>query len=245
MPARHDLVTDPRLAANLLTARRGTAYFSRKLAELSDDDFDAPSLLPGWTRRHVIAHVGFNARALTRLLEWAASGNETPMYAGPDQRLHEIEDGATLKPIALRHLVSHSNVHLNVEWRDLSPAAWQTEVRTAQGRTVPASETAWMRSREVWIHAVDLNNGGRFHDFPPDLLDRLLTDITTTWRQRGTGSDLALNPADRKGSINVGADPVRQITGSAADLTCWATGRGSNGVVSSSDGSVPQPPRWL
>ena len=61
VPARHDQVDDPRLAANLLTVRRGTAYFSRKLAELSDDDFDAPSLLPGWTRRHVIAHVGFNA----------------------------------------------------------------------------------------------------------------------------------------------------------------------------------------
>ena len=62
-------------------------------------------------------------------------------------------------------------MHLNVEWRDLSPAAWQAQVRTAQGRIVPAGETAWMRSREVWIHAVDLNNGGSFADFPPDLLD--------------------------------------------------------------------------
>ena len=86
MPARLDQVDDPRLAASLLTARRGTAYFARKLAELGDEEFDAPSLVPGWTRRHVIAHVGYNARALTRLLEWAATGIETPMYAGADQR---------------------------------------------------------------------------------------------------------------------------------------------------------------
>ena len=245
MPARHDQVDDPRLAAGLVTARRGTAYFSRKLAELSDDDFDAPSLLPGWTRRHLIAHVGYNARALTRLLEWAATGIETPMYAGPEQRAREIDDGATLTPIALRHLVSHSTVHLNGEWRDLTPTAWHTTVRTAQGRTVPASETTWMRTREVWIHAVDLNNGGSFDDFPPDLLDALLTDITGTWRQRGDGPGLALKPTDRKDSISVGANPAVQITGTAADLTRWAAGRGSNDIAIAGAHTVPQPPRWL
>lgn len=245
MPARHDQVDDPRLAASLLTARRGTAYFARKLAELKDDDFDAPSLVPGWTRRHIIAHVGYNARALTRLLEWAATGVENPMYASAEQRLQEIEAGATLKPMALRHLVSHSNVHLNVEWRDLSPAAWQTQVRTAQGRTVPASETAWMRSREVWIHAVDLNNGGSFTDFPPDVLDGLLTDITAVWRQRGKGLQLRLSPTDRDDSIDVGTDPTEHITGSAADLTRWATGRGRNGVAVTGTETVPAPPRWL
>lgn len=245
MPARHDHVDDPRLAATLLTARRGTAYFSRKLAELRDADFDAPSLIPGWTRRHVIAHVGYNARALTRLLEWAATGIETPMYDSVEQRNQEIAAGATLKPIALRHLVSHSNVHLNVEWRDLSPTAWQAEVRTAQGRAVPAGETAWMRSREVWIHAVDLDNGGSFTDFPPDLIDSLLTDITGTWRQRGTGLHFSLTPTDRDNSIDVGTGPTQHLTGSAADLTRWATGRGANGVTVIGAVEVPPPPRWL
>jgi maleylpyruvate isomerase len=167
------------------------------------------------------------------------------MYASPEQRAQEIDDGATLKPIALRHLVSHSNVHLNVEWRDLSPAAWQAQVRTAQGRTVPASETAWMRTREVWIHAVDLNNGGSFDDFPPDLLDGLLTDITGVWRQRGTGLQFRISPTDRNGSIDVGTHPTENVTGNTADLTRWATGRGANGVVVTGDGDVSTPPRWL
>jgi len=231
VPARLDQVDDPRLAASLLTARRGTAYFARKLAELGDEEFDAPSLVPGWTRRHVIAHVGYNARALTRLLEWATTGIETPMYAGAEQRLREIENGASLQPIALRHLVAHSNVHLNVEWRDLSPAAWQAQVRTAQGRTVPAGETAWMRSREVWIHAVDLNNGGSFRDLPSDLLDALLTEITRVWRQRGTGPELTLIPADRTVAFTVGTNPTVHITGSAADITRWAMQIGNQAFV--------------
>jgi maleylpyruvate isomerase len=245
MPARYDQVDDPALAARLLTARRGTAYFTRKLADLGDDDFGQPSLLAGWTRAHVIAHVGYNARALTRLLEWAATGLETPMYTSSEQRAQEIAEGATLKPIALRHLVAHSNVHLNVEWRDLPADRWRHTVRTAQGRTVPVSETAWMRTREVWIHAVDLNNGGSFRDFPPDLIDALLSDITGTWRKRRQGLHLLVTPTDRPGGIVLGDHPSVQINGTAADLTRWATGRGKAHLTASTGDVVPDPPRWL
>src|SRR3954471_5387163 len=158
MAARTDSVPDQQLAGALLLARRGQAYFSRKLNELRDDEFDAPSLLPGWTRRHLVAHVGYNARANARLVEWAATGVETPMYYSPTQREDEIEFGATLPIEALRNLSAHAAVHLNVEWRDLTEEAWSHEVRTAQGRLVPVRETVWMRTREVWIHAVDLDN---------------------------------------------------------------------------------------
>ena len=72
MVARHDQTTDPVLLDALLQARRGTAFFARKLNELTDADLDGVSLLPGWTRRHVVAHVGYNARAIARLVEWEA-----------------------------------------------------------------------------------------------------------------------------------------------------------------------------
>lgn len=244
MPARHDQVDDPQLAAGLLTARRGTAYFARALAELDDADFDGPSLVPGWSRRHVIAHVGYNARALTRLLEWAATGVETPMYVDAQQRWAEIELGSTLTPIALRHLVSHSNVHLDVEWRDLPAGSWGALVRTAQGRTVPASETVWMRTREVWIHAVDLDNGATFRDFPAAVVDGLLADVTRAWRTRGERLDLTLTPVDRDAAVPVGDDPRVTVSGTAADLARWATGRGDRGVTAAT-GDAPVAPRWL
>ena len=96
MVARTDNVTDPSITAALLLARRGQAYFSRKLNELSDSEFDEPCRLDGWNRRQLIAHVGLNARALTRLVEWARTGIETPMYTSPQQRTEEIEFAATL-----------------------------------------------------------------------------------------------------------------------------------------------------
>src|SRR5690606_16135534 len=106
MPAAHDRTHDLKLRATLGLARQGTAYFARHLDLLSDADFDAPSLLPGWSRRHVVAHVAFNARALTRLASWAATGVERAMYESAEKRDAEIEEGATRSPAELRELAT-------------------------------------------------------------------------------------------------------------------------------------------
>jgi maleylpyruvate isomerase len=248
MVARQDKVTDPAIVAGLLLARRGQAYFSRKLAELADAELAEPSLLPGWTRAHVAAHVGLNARALTRLTQWAATGVETPMYATVEERDREIELGATLPVRAIRTLSDHAAVHLTVEWRDLEDEAWRHEVRTAQGRDVPVSETVWMRTREVWLHAVDLDNGGRLDDFPPELVDGLLRDLGVVWRRRGTGLDLVLTPTDRDWTIRVSEDARTVATGTAVQLVAWGTGRvsagSSDGVQVDGRAALPAPP-WL
>jgi maleylpyruvate isomerase len=244
--ARYDADTAPH--EMLALARRGTAYFARKLNELRDDELDAPSLLPGWTRRHLVAHVGYNARALTHLTEWARTGVETPMYRDPEQRAREIARGVTLPTRALRHLFDHSAVHLNVEWRDLSSDQWGAQVRTAQGRTVPVSETAWMRAKEVWIHAVDLDNDGSFLDFPSAFVDLVLDDVLAAWTRRSEVADLAVVPTDRPGAPDAGrrvygAGSV-EVSGRAADLARWLTGRGAR-RLSAPSGELPALPRWF
>ncbi|MET8873195.1 maleylpyruvate isomerase family mycothiol-dependent enzyme [Nocardia sp. NPDC004604] len=236
----HDLSLDEQLR----TARRGTAYFSQKLAELTNGEFDHDTPLRGWTRRHLIAHVGYNAAALCRLLDWAATGIETPMYSSADQRAAEIAEGATLNAGALRNLVSHTAARLDEKWRHLPAAAWSAKVRTAQGRVVPTSQTVWMRTREVWIHAVDLGNGAQFNDFPPVVLDGLLTDIVNAWRSREAGSDLIL-AVDNRAPIAICDQTSQQTTvsGSLAAIVRWAAGRGSIGIRI--NGPQATPPRWL
>jgi maleylpyruvate isomerase len=252
MVARQDQTTDPELLESLLQARRGTAFFARKLNELSDADLDGPSLLPGWTRRHVAAHIGYNARAIARLIEWAATGVETPMYASTDIRDKEINFGATLSPIALRNLFDHSAVHLNVEWRDLPADAWRHLVKTAQGRIVPAEETVWMRTREVWTHAVDLDNGATFADIPAPVLTRLLTDITGAWKTRGTDTGLLIRVTGPQPALELGSagpDAPLVVSGPLAGVTRWATGRGTDSVTATQNGApldtVPAAPKWI
>ena len=250
MVARHDQTTDPVLLEGLLQARRGTAFFARKLNELTDAELDGDSLLPGWTRRHVVAHVGYNARAVSRLVEWAATGVETPMYPSVEVRNYEIDFGATLSPIALRNLFDHSAVHLNVEWRDLPADSWHHKVKTVQGRTVPAEETVWMRTREVWVHAVDLDNGATFKDIPAPVLERLLKDITDAWHARGTDKDLVVQVDGTALSFGdtTAASPTI-VSGPLAAIAQWATGRGTDGTTAQHDGGsvtpVPAAPAWI
>ena len=246
MVARQDLTTDEDLKAQLLLVRRGTAFWSRKVNELTDDELDGPSLLPGWSRRHVIAHVGYNARALTRLVQWANTGVETAMYSSPQARNQEIAYGATLPSRALRHLNDHASVSLNVEWRDTPEAAWSHEVRTAQGRTVPATETVWMRNREVWIHAVDLDNGARFSDVPAEVLTRLLSDIVGNWaaKDKDPGLRIQVCDAPELGELGAGAgqDAGILVRGDLAAVAQWASGRGGARLEAGADVANP---RWI
>jgi len=245
MPARTDQSTDPDVTAGLATVRLATASFRRALAHVDDVGFDAASGLPGWTRRHVVAHVGYNARALSRLVVWAETGAELPMYASSQQRDREIELGATLRPQALRSLVDHSAIELDVRWRDLPADRWSHPVVTAQGRQVPVSETLWMRTREVWLHAVDLCAGTSVGDIPEPLQRRLLDDVTSVWSRRGDHQGWVLQEAAGREQVwgNAHAGSVT-VSGSMSGLLAWATGRRGPGVTFSL-GPVRPAPRWI
>jgi maleylpyruvate isomerase len=234
----HDL----KLSERRLIARRGTAFFAQRLAELSDDELEGDSLLDGWTRKHLVAHVGHNAAALCRLMDWAATGVETPMYPSAEHRDREIKEGATLSAAALRNLFDHTVARLDERWRHLPGSRWAAPVHTAQGRAVPASETVWMRTREVWIHAVDLDNGAQFSDLPDVVLESLLAEIVEAWRRRRVGTELVLEVMGAE-PVPVGDDGGLSVRGSLPALVRWAAGRGAVDV--SSDGELAPAPRWL
>jgi len=236
----HDLA---RTEQSVLT-RRGTAYFAERLAALDDDEFGEPTLLKGWTRRHLIAHVSNNAVALGNLIDWAATGIETPMYTSPEQRERDIEVGAMLSPAALRNLFDDTVVRLDEKWQALPDAAWDAKVRTAQGRSVPAAETLWMRNREMWIHAVDLANGARFDAFPEVIASSLLDDVVAVWRTRNVGAGMAYRIDDRSPvTVLPETATVTTITGSLAAVAGWATGRGAIGITTT--GPEAAAPGWL
>ncbi len=160
----------------------GHRYFLARLAQVSDDELSAPSALPGWTGRHILSHVGHNARAVGRLAHWAATGEPTPMYSGPDARAAEIALGARWDPARLRSFVVVEQDALAAAFEKLDVEHWATEVVTAQGRHVTAAALPWLRTREVWIHAADLHGAADFSDFPPPLLDELIADVLR-WRR--------------------------------------------------------------
>lgn len=214
----------------------GYDYFASSLKLISDTELAQPSALPGWTGKHVISHVGYNARALARLAHWAATGERTPMYPNPATRDKEIQAGANWSVPTLRAFVEQEQRHLTTALARITGEAWQAKVVTAQGRTITAETIPWLRTRELWIHACDLPGGGEFADFPDDVVDALLDDALA--RRRTTQSlDVSVLATDR---------PSRTVVGQAADLTRWLTGRGTSPTLHTPAGTpLPHLPLWL
>jgi maleylpyruvate isomerase len=165
--ARYDAPSAP--AEDLLLARRGTAYFARKLNELTDSELDLPSRRPGVSRRHLVAFAGYQARMLAELVAWARESRTGPLPRCAEVEADEIDWGLTLPSHALRNLFQHAVVHLDVEWRDLSDQQWDRTVEDADGNEVAVRETPAMRAHTLWSLALDLNAGATIAHVPPEL----------------------------------------------------------------------------
>jgi maleylpyruvate isomerase len=229
----------------LAWAQDGTGRLLALLSRLDDKELDVPSPLPRWSRRHVLAHVAANADALCRLAHWARTGEERRMYASPAQRDAEIEVGSVRPAAELRNWVADSGAQLAEDLARLPGPAWQAPVLTAQGRTVPASEIPWMRAREVYVHAVDLDAGIGFADLPEDFLTALLDDVTSRRSALGTGPALAVTAVDTSTSWQVtGQGEVRPVQAPLPVLAAWLTGRCTVGLLDAA-GTLPDLPAWL
>ena len=212
----------------------GEKFFTAALDRLDDDALDGPSLLPGWSRRIVVAHVARNADALVNLLTWARTGHETPMYPSPEARDAAITETAARPAADLRTDALAAADRLAAAVRQLGPDAWSREVRTAQGRTVPASEVLWMRCREAWVHAVDLDAGLGFGDMPDAVLAALIDDVHRTWQRRGEAPEVVLTAGARTWGAGTAT-----VSGDLDDLAAWTTGR------TPARAGMPALPAWL
>lgn len=223
----------------------GTAQLLEVLDRCPDAQLDGGTGLRDWSRRHLLAHLGFNAQALRRLVSWARTGTETPMYASAEQRNREIEDGSAWPPDRLRAFVRDTAAALAADLQALPAQCWDREVRTAQGRTVPAAVVPWMRVREVTVHLVDLDLGVGFDDLPPEVCAALVEDVAALRSTRGDGPALSLRAPDGATWEVAGQGPPVTVQGSPAQLARWMTGRGAGRLADSSGAPVPALRPWL
>ncbi|CAM5703093.1 hypothetical protein SHIRM173S_01803 [Streptomyces hirsutus] len=143
----------------------------------------------------------------------------------PEERAAGIERGLGMPAAELTGWLRRSAAELAASTAGLGDGQWRRPVVTAQGRTVPATELPWMRSREVCVHAVDLDAGITFADLPADFLGALCDDVIAK-RAKAPGPALRLTETDT-GEVRElpGEGEPTVLTGPLAEITAYLTGR--------------------
>jgi maleylpyruvate isomerase len=216
---------------------------------LGDARAREPSLLPGWTRGHVLTHIARNADGLRNLLIWARTGTETPMYASAESRSADIEAGAGRPGAALAADVGESAAAFAAEAASLPDDAWTVPVRTLNGPPFPARGVLARRLSEVEIHHVDLAAGYVPADWPDDFRTEALPRVAESFAGRDDVPPCVLWAEGVKESFRIGPDqagPSRVlIRGQPADLLAWLLGRGDGTALTvASRGPLPALPPW-
>nr|WP_294696063.1 maleylpyruvate isomerase family mycothiol-dependent enzyme [uncultured Friedmanniella sp.] len=203
---------------------------------VTDEDWRAPSRLPGWSRGHLATHLARQADALRRLTEWALTGVRQEMYASPAQREEEIESGAGRTGLELQVDLDTSAGRLDQAFEALQEAdAWDRVVELRGGLQVPARLLPLARLLEVTLHHVDLDLGYELSDIDEATAGWLLEWSAFRLRERDDFPRLELvSPTSRLSVGSAGAS--RTVRGTSAELLGWLSGRSDGSSLEGTDG---------
>jgi maleylpyruvate isomerase len=230
----------PHLADNLARLEVETARLLRTAQGLDEASVREGSLCAGWTRAHVLSHLARNADALGNLVHWAVSGEPRAMYASPESRDADIEEGSRRPLSAILADLEASAGRFAAAAPGLAGAPEDADVEMRGGVVVKGRALPTLRLREVVFHHVDLDTGYGFADADPGFVHRSLDNAVE--RLRASGAGLALELRSEEGdSWSVGSGG-QQVSGSRADLLTWLARGVARGL--SSDGPLPAPPSW-
>lgn len=220
--------------------RQGEAAVAAAIERLDDAALRAPSRLPDWSRGHVLTHLARNADALCNLLDWAGSGVEHPMYPDRATRTADIEAGAGRPAGEQRADLAAAGARLAGDIAALPDDHWPMMLRGATGRALPARDVPWLRTREVWLHLVDLDVGAGLDVLPAGVAARLCAENLAAYAKRDDVPPLVVtvHPDGAPTRLGGADDSAPSVEGTAADLVGWLTGRQSRA-------GTPDLPSWL
>ena len=150
---------------------------------ISEPDLRQPSLLPGWTRAHVLVHLARSADAMRALLTGARSGQDRPAYASSEARAAAIERDAGQQARDLVADVADSAMALRTVARQLPDQAWARPVRILDSAPFPAGQLLTRRLVEVELHHCDLAAGYGPAGWPDAFASLELAEPMRTQRQ--------------------------------------------------------------
>jgi maleylpyruvate isomerase len=236
--------------ADLGAVRRSAEQLGHDVRLLDEQALAAPSLLPGWTRATVVGHLVGNAEGLTRLLDWAATGEPVHQYADAEARTAPIDAAAGQSADVLADRLQVVTESFVARAADLDPEQWNRRVHlgiAGQGRQVAASELPWRRLVEQEVHDVDLAGAYTPAHWPEAFVHRLLGEVAELFLVRDDVPPLLVGTLDGDWSASAGGDqgdPTR-VEGPAPALLAWLIGRSDGEGLHVNPPPLPALPPWF
>jgi maleylpyruvate isomerase len=181
---------------------------------ITEPDLRAPSLLPGWTRARVLAHVARGADAMRHLLAAARTGRDGSGDVRAEAHQAGLEHGAELRPEELTADLADSAMALRTVARQLPDDRWQVPVRVPGLTPFPAAELLTRRLVEVELHHCDLGAGYGPAQWPPSFAAMELVEPLRSWRQDRLGYPDQSEPGLRPPRAPAPYRPGQRLPGS-------------------------------
>lgn len=180
---------------------------------ITEPDLRAPSLLPGWTRARVLAHLALGADAMRDLLAGVRAGQDRP---GPSAARHAagLDHAAGQRPERLTADLAGSAMALRTVARQLPGDRWQVPVRVPGLAPFPAAELLIRRLVEVELHHCDLGAGYGPDDWPAAFAAMDLPEPMCSWRDNRLGYPAEPQPPLRPPRPPAPWNPGRPLPGS-------------------------------
>jgi maleylpyruvate isomerase len=217
------------------------------LAALTQAQLREPSVLPDWTRAHVVTHLARSAEALVRVMNWAATGVEQQPYPSAEARDADIQAGGRRSGAELAADLRASAEAFDERVRTLPPDAWTREV-TPRGEPLTPTRLLMVRLRELEVHHVDLAAGYHVDDIPEWVALWTLDDVLTTLAKQPTPPAVRIRATDADVERELGSrGPL--VEGPLAALLGWLSGRTGPEQLrcegAGGEADFPAVPRWL
>ena len=224
--------------------RRAADVVAGITAKLTEQDVEAPSELPGWTRGHVLAHVTGIANAMARQLEFAARGESIELYDGGfEGRTRAIE-------MAAGHTLAEHRADLDAAleralraFAGLDEAGWRVPISYRGGVVFDGGLALW---RELVIHATDLGTGRGPETWSRPFCEQLFEFLAA---RVPDGNRYVLQPLGLPPVTIGGGRSSTVISGMLTDIAAWLAGRtptlGSLRATAAADGvDLPELLPW-
>jgi maleylpyruvate isomerase len=183
-------------------AKAAHAGLLEDTAGIDDATARGASLLPHWTRGHVLTHLARNADSNTGVFLAAQRGEVVDQYpGGAEQRDGDIAAGAGRPAAALVADLVQSVGALEAAWDSTPDSVWREgRGRSSSRGAISLDEWVFSRWRETEVHHNDLGIGFTWARWSPGYVDEDLRRATAAYVDREGElpvAALALVPAER------------------------------------------------